>query len=761
MIRPGLLMPRAAFLPLLAVFVVMSNRAAADAVDPMNHADHFYQVTDVGALEARDGRVLFKKTRSGDAFVRWSMTPPRFMELEQGVDCLEIDFAAFPDGGAVQVLVALQGENGRKAIPWLNNYDKVGRATIPSLQALANEHGLGELRKLHLFFRVKKDPRGGVEFDRIRLGAEPSKTPFGADQGSAPSKQAHPSVTFDASPRENGMTFDRGGVKHVELPRGGGTEHAWVAEKFFGQGKRYQRIFRFNITDPVFADGGRRSIDIEVTYMLNAWGGVQVIVATDEGPQEVASLWGDCRGQWKTATVRVDNARLNDAIEGRFDIKLAGANGPLKIKRIRVVGYDPKENVMWGRLLEVKERGAINSAYEPVFAFHPDQQAGLRFLIANHADIPSKMERRLTIYDIQGHSMHQHREPAVLPPGEETELTIPFAIKNWPLGAYTVHVELAPVDADNDASALSFKTLVGVVSEKELGKARLGEFRFGLDCGKGATTPEALAFFDLMGVDRLRSALQGDPQRLDIDALRTAHEKLAEHGVTAMVMADPPGQMNKVDEAKRLQLLAERVVHLETLARELAPLVTYYELGNEPDLPFFYPHSPEAYVDAMHQMSEAIHRGNPDAITMNGGLCFHGETGDRRARRIVELTDISKFDMWAYHGHGVGGEAERRAYERQVEATKAHGKHTLPMLDTETGLNASRAGPYGCAENGLRPLQGHAVAHVFPLVHAPEQRRQRLHAYAQSHRAPAGDHGLSRHGRATAPRSLFAQRRIR
>lgn len=505
------------------------------------------------------------------------------------------------------------------------------------------------------------------------------------------------------------MTFDRGGVKAVELPRGGGTERAWVAENPFGPGKTWQRSFRFDITDPVLIDGGRRSIDIEVTYMLNAWGGVHVVVATDEGPQKVENLWGACKGRWKTRRVRINNARLDNTIEGKYDIKLAGDNGPLMLKRIRVIGYDPKENVQWDRMLEVKGRAPTNSAYEPLFAFHPNQQAGLRYTLTNHAEIPAPMERRLTIRDILGEVVHQDRAVVTQPSGAETPLSIPFPIENWPLGAYTARVDLAPTGGDGQETTLSITTLLGVVSTKKLGKARPGEFRFGLDPGTDPTSPEGLAFYDLMGVDMLRNA-SGDSRKLDIESLRAAYEKLAAHGVTAMLIADPPGQMEKIDEARRKTLLAEKTAHLEKLARELAPLLTYYELGNEPDLPFFYPNSVESYIDSFHAMSEAIHRGNPDAITMNGGLCFHGEEGERRAHRIVELADITKFDMWGYHGHGGGSEAEHNAYNRQVEATRAHNKHTLPFLDTETGVSANS--PIMYREQARTGVQKMVFAHA-------------------------------------------------
>lgn len=109
-----------------------------------------------------------------------------------------------------------------------------------------------------------------------------------------------------------------------------------------------------------------------------------------------------------------------------------------------------------------------------------------------------------------------------------------------------------------------------------------------------------------------------------------------------------------MDPEKRAAQLATKTRFLGDFARDYAGRITYYELGNEPDLAFFYPGPVEEYVDSFKQMRAAIKEADPNAVVMVGDLSFHGEEGDRRARRIIELMGTDGVDAWAYHGHGVG-----------------------------------------------------------------------------------------------------------
>ncbi len=687
----------------------------AEQVDAIDLAAKFYHVTDVGELVEGGNAVTFRKTGSGDAFMRWSLNSPAAMPLTDENERVEIDFAGFCEGGSVQVLLYVddaQGSHGKpRSIELEKNRSQPGRLVVESVSELAKTKGVVEPAGYHLFFRIKNDPTGAVTFDRIgvlpRVAA--GKTPGAEPTNAGPAGTDEAEVIFRSTPVEHGMRFDRGGAERTTVKRGGGEEEAWVVEQHHGQGEEWQRSFHFDITDPAFVKGGRGSIDIEVTYMLNAWGGVHVLVDTADGPGEIADLWGDCNGMWKSETVRVDNALLNDGIEGGYDLTLAGDNGPLMLKRVRVTGYHSSEAVRWERMLQVVSEKPVNSAAAPLFIYHRQEAVGLAYKIRNHAAIAPPMRYQIRVFDDAERAVHQEEGTVLAAAGADTPLELTFNTSGWALGPYTAEVNLYLESGGDDRPVYAFRTLLGVVSDLELAKGRPGEFEFGLDPGAEPTSPEGLAFYRVMGVDMLRSGFN-DSGKGSIEDFRNAYDTLAAEGVSAAMMMDPPGQMEDISNEERLARLDELLPRLERLAAAMRGTVTYFELGNEPDLPFFYPGTIEQYNNCFAQMSDAIKRGNPDAIVMNGGLCFFGEVGDRRARRFIEIVDMDKLDAWAYHGHGQGGEAERDAYQRQVQAVAEHGKATVPYLDTETGMAADS--PVQYREQSRTGVQKMVFAHA-------------------------------------------------
>ena len=679
---------------------VLTAAALAQEVDRMDHADHFWHTTPVTALESGNGKVALSKTGSGDAFVRWSLRAPAAMGLSKDTDRVEVDFAGFKDGGSVQVLLMIDDATSEPGRPEMieveNSYRQPGRLVIESVSELAKDHGMAEPVSYQLFFRIANDPTGTVVFDQIRVAPKGSQGPAvekrdAEPQGAASVPSAEPGtdvaeVVFEKAAVERGMGFDRTGVEPAA-----GSDGGWVVDHHPGGAEPWQRTFNFDITDPILIDGKRPSLDIEVTYMLNAWGAVHVVVDTDGEPREVAMLWGNSEDRWKTATVRLDDAELANGIGGKYDLRLSGDNGPLLLKRVRVVGYDPKEDVRWDRLLKVDSVDVVHSAAEPVFLFNQQDEAGFAYQVQNHAQVAAPLRYEAQVVDFQGEVVHQESGPFVAEAERKTPVTLRFDTSDWPYGPYTSQVKLYLDSAAGQQPAFSFNTMFGVISDTELARARPGEYLYGLDAGDGVMTPEALSFYDAMGIDILRYF---HTSGLDIDSMERDYQTLEARGMTSAMIIDPPGQIHAVDEATRLKQLEVKCEQLEKAARHFRGRITYWELGNEPDLPFFYPGPIDEYLDSYYRMYDAVKRGNPDAVVMNGGLCFFGEEGDRRARELIRKMDMSKIDMWAYHAHGPGAGSERHLFERMKQAAAAVGKDTIPYLDTETGVAASSPSQY-------------------------------------------------------------------
>ena len=192
-----------------------------------------------------------------------------------------------------------------------------------------------------------------------------------------------------------------------------------------------------------------------------------------------------------------------------------------------------------------------------------------------------------------------------------------------------------------------------------------------------------------MGVDILRDPGTGGQPNLP--KLREVVDKLGSRGVQTAVVLNPPAQMQQggLAPAERKKRLDAKLPRIEEVARALRGKVTYYELGNEPDLPFFYPGPIREYVESFEQMSDAVRRGNPDAVVANGGLSFHGDEGEPRSREFVQIVNPEKLDAWGFHGHGAGVEAERDAL-RRIRRTVAEFNQPTDKIyfETESGFPA-------------------------------------------------------------------------
>ena len=72
---------------------------------------------------------------------------------------------------------------------------------------------------------------------------------------------------------------------------------------------------------------------------------------------------------------------------------------------------------------------------------------------------------------------------------------------------------------------------------------------------------------------------------------------------------------------------------------------------------------------------------------MNGGLCFAGDDGFRRAHEFLATVPADELDGVALHAHGPGWQSEARIVDLVRNALKARNL-ARPLVDTETGLAA-------------------------------------------------------------------------
>ena len=661
----------------------------------MEDASGFYDATDAAAVEAADGKVTITKSAMADAFLRWSLTGRRDggIPLDAEHDSVEIDFAAFPEGGMAEVRIGLLDKDNKSHAPvWLADYNTPGKVSLPSVQAFAAENGVVAGGDYHLFLRVASPPPGGFTLEQIRISD-------GSDAAEPAAAGETLKLIMDQNPVEEGVSFDRKGVEYKPVTIDGRTTPAWAGTGTI-PGMGWMRSVGFKVEDPQFREGKRPAVDVEIEYLLDTWGGVSLYADTARGSALVAEGWGGGK-KWQTLRATLDDAYFGsrdlgggaDQLDnGGYDLRIVAPNAPLHIRSVRIVGYPLTGDVNWRRLLRLEPIQVDHPA--GLLVFKRSESNELRYALRNIAQESANLRYQFTVHRHQGPEVYETSGDFTVKGSTTHRLAFDLDTADWPLGPYRAEFEVFSADGGGPGSGgkavLSRAIGFGVVSDTKLAKAAEGEFLFGLDAGNPATSDQALAFYDLMGVDILRDP--GAGAKPNLGKLLEAVNKLDARGVKTAVMIDPPNQMRQegpLSDAERQKALDEMTPKIEEVARALKGKVTYYEMGNEPDLPFFYPGTIKDYTDSFEQMADAARRGNPDAVVMNGGLSFHGDEGYPRSREFVQIVDPSKLDAWGYHGHGPGVESERDALRRIRRTVAEFGQPTDKIyFETESGFAA-------------------------------------------------------------------------
>ena len=519
-----------------------------------------------------------------------------------------------------------------------------------------------------------------------------------------PEGQNSISILFDKEPVENGLTFSRKGVSATTLTIGDEKYPAWVAKSSIEPSMGWTRSFRFKVTDPKFQKGGRPAVDVEIVYFSKADAGWTIKADTKAGATRVASGWGKAKA-WKTAKFRIDDAFFGARSRGGdekmsldgFDLRMDANNEPLYLRSIVITGYDPTKNVDWGRLLKTND--IETDVPGNIFMFRRAAKNQVRVPVQNMAQLARPLFYRFEVSDYEDKLRENDEGTVTVKPDATQNVALDFDTSKWPLGPYDAKLSLY-LDKADKTPVYSREWKMGVISDAALPKARAGEFLFGLDAANSYVyrthTPSAFAFYRLMGVDILRSVSDNGnndkPDQVGADL-----ESLKAENLQAMLMMDPPKDPSA---AKRDAALGRVARNLEEIAARYAGRgpgqLRYFELGNEPDLPFFYPGPVSDYARAFETMRAAVKRGaarkglkDDDTVVMNGGLSFAGPTGDARSREFLQVVDGAQLDAIAYHGHGKGGESERMALERVREAAAKAGIVDVKFIETESGFSGN------------------------------------------------------------------------
>lgn len=303
----------------------------------------------------------------------------------------------------------------------------------------------------------------------------------------------------------------------------------------------------------------------------------------------------------------------------------------------------------------------------------------------------------LRFLDRQGTQIFEKSGALDLPACGEASVTATLDTDGLKYGVYSL---VLAVQAGG-ATLAERDYYVGVISSTEIPRAAKGDFLYGLDPNYGGVTArppqpatpgrkavqgqcDLLGWVLASGADILRTSGFGiGPGAWSDDTGDLAI--LSRHGLQVVGMAWPPspdvtveGKSGAFSDAVWTSWLA-----LAESAARSAPEVVYWEVGNEPDLG--YPDI-DAYTKIYEATCQAIKRGNPRAVVMNGGITFFGAAGRPNSRRFLERVKPEFLDVIAFHAHGPGSLAEENIAAQVRRTAQAAGMGDKPLIDTESGM---------------------------------------------------------------------------
>ncbi len=491
-------------------------------------------------------------------------------------------------------------------------------------------------------------------------------------------------ILLDREPVARGLELIRQNVQPVEITTGGLKRWVWKAN-FGSAAQGWWRSHRFTVTDPAFQGGAAPVVDVESWSVHRS--DAPINLAADNRAGGIAEPgWGG-RGTgynedppWKHMMARLDDAvfaggktpsKPEDNAAMGCDVRYNACTADGELRSLVLTRYDLTNKPQWARLLRLQGVDCGKDRY----IFTPGTRIEAKVKLVNRARVAYRAQAQVSFHDADERELWAKAMPVDIPPGADGALNVPIDTAKLPYGVYVLRTRIG--------EHLKTETMIGLSDETPLAKAKPGEFLYGTDCGGSWQQPLWLDWADYMGMDIIRNLARNDAEDLsDVDQAVAA---LKARGLQGAIMMGPAWD---ADAGKRTERWAKQAEFIGAVAKRHSGFLRWYELGNEPDLTFFYAGPTDHYVEGYLKLHEAIKANDPDSVVMNGGLCFHSEEGWRRAHEIIAKIPADKIDAWAYHGHGPGAQAERDAWNRQDKAVRAVGKGDRPYIETESGLSA-------------------------------------------------------------------------
>ncbi len=486
-------------------------------------------------------------------------------------------------------------------------------------------------------------------------------------------------ILFDEDPVEHGLEFRRFQNSPGTAPFRVGPIEIWEARTGSSEEFEWGRSFYLTVAEDAFRDSRQSAVDIEILFRQESNAPVRVFADTTDGPKEIGGSWGNNQAI-QGMSLKLNNARFGGGLPGGYDLRIDGFNSDLGLRSVRISGFDLEDDIDYQRLLILEDI----TASKPIFAFEAGSQDVFDLQLKNAAAKPMQLRASFTLTDPFGEEKEAGQQTFEVPAGETSVQNFQLDTTGMLLGVHTLGIQIQAVTPEGDVDAIQRSVNFAVHETGNPPKAADGEFYFGLDAMLGAhfESRELMMWSEFMGADLFRHAgVTVD----NIHGMKKALDIYEQYKMRTSMIIDIPYAPDAAERSAAEDRVAAQTREFVTAFRDD---VQYFELGNEPDLTYFYPGPIANYLEGYLKVQEVIKELHPDSIVMNGGLSFFGEDGFNRSREFVENVPSDRIDAFAYHAHGPGVEAEREAYERIRKIAAGVNKADKPFIDTESGVSA-------------------------------------------------------------------------